>query len=154
MWCLFFTQVRDDMRTAGVMPSEEMISKPDSGERSPCSYDISQAEWEMELWCWAKCHHHQREATVPEHTLDTCSNYPGSSENVLPVNKTELELCHSDSQQWILEFNSCGIYKKLDENRKELRNYPAGQPNLFWKNLGGQHFAYCINDSVSTNKWN
>ncbi|XP_023703746.1 dipeptidase 1 [Cryptotermes secundus] len=42
-------KVRDDMRTAGVMPSEEMISKPDSGERSPCSYDISQAEWEMEL---------------------------------------------------------------------------------------------------------
>ncbi|KAJ9575496.1 hypothetical protein L9F63_007631, partial [Diploptera punctata] len=42
-------KVRDDMRTAGVMPSEELISKPDSGERSPCSFDISQAERETEL---------------------------------------------------------------------------------------------------------
>jgi hypothetical protein len=146
MWCLLFAQVRDDMRTAGVMPSEEMISKPDSGERSPCSFDISQAEWEMELWCWAKCHHHQREATIPDHTEDNCSNYRRSTENILRANKTELELYHSDSQHWILEFNSCGFYKTLEEIGKELRNYPTGQPNLCWMNSGdlGETLIICI----------
>ena len=49
LYFFFINQVRDDMRTAGVMPSEELISKPDSGERSPCSFDISKAEREVEL---------------------------------------------------------------------------------------------------------
>jgi hypothetical protein len=143
MWCLFFTQVRDDMRTAGVMPSEEMISKPDSGERSPCSFDITQAEREMELWCWAKCHHHHKEAASPEHTLDNCSNYSGSTENILRANKMKLEVYHSDIQHWMLEFNSCGIYK----NGGELPNYPTGQPILCWTksgDLGGINILYII----------
>jgi hypothetical protein len=131
MRCLFFTQVRDDMRTAGVLPSEEMISQPDSGERSPCSFDITQAEWEMELWCWAKCHRHQREAAIPEHTLDNCSNYAGSTENSVRVNKTKLELYRSNRQHWILEFNSCRIYKEED-----LQKYPIGQTNQCWKKSG------------------
>lgn len=119
---VFINQVRDDMRTAGVMPSEELISKPDSGERSPCSFDISKAEREVELWCWAKGYHPQTEAAVPEHAVDNCSNYGGSTEEVLPVNDTGTEPYNSDKQSFTWELNRCETNKKFSE-REELWNY-------------------------------
>ncbi|XP_049808408.1 dipeptidase 1-like [Schistocerca nitens] len=43
-------KVRDEMREAGVQPSEELISEPGTpGPASPCAFDISRAEREMEL---------------------------------------------------------------------------------------------------------
>lgn len=111
--CPLLAQVRDDMRTAGVMPSEDLISKPDSGERSPCSFDISQAEREPELWCWATRHYHQGEAAISVHTLDNCSNEPGSPTNVLVANeKTPAE------QHWVQELNTCGNHGTLYGKRK------------------------------------
>jgi len=120
----FFAQVRDDMRTAGVMPSEELISKPDSGERSPCTFDISKAEREVELWCWAKGYHPHTEAAVPEHAVDNCSNYAGSTEEVLPVNDTGTEPYSNDKQRWIWGLKRCETYRKFGE-REELWNYPT-----------------------------
>ena len=115
-------RVLGDMRTAGVMPSEELISKPDSGERSPCSFDISKAEREVQLWCWAEGYHPQTEAAVPEHAVDNCSNYAGSTEEVLPVNDTGTEPYNSDKQSFTWGLNRFETYRKFSE-REELRNY-------------------------------
>ena len=138
--CLYFcAQVRDDMRTAGVMPSEELISKPDSGERSPCSFDISKAEREMELWCWAKGHHPHPDAAVPEKTSDNCSNHAGTTGRALPVNDTETEPYSSDKQRWMWELRSCGICRTSNE-REELWNYPT---KLFYTEMKSGEFGGC-----------
>jgi len=146
-------QVRDDMRTAGVMPSEELISKPNLGERSPCSFDISQAEREMELWCWAKRHHRQREAAVPEHTLDNCSNYARPTEITNSANYTTTETNYR-----MPELNVCKIYKRIDKKKDELWNYPAW---LLYINMNEVRWfgrllkiSYIIQVTASNNAWN
>ncbi|KAK7861704.1 hypothetical protein R5R35_010068 [Gryllus longicercus] len=42
-------KVRDDMRSAGVLPSEELLTETPSGERLPCTFDVGAAERETEL---------------------------------------------------------------------------------------------------------
>jgi len=113
---VFIKQVRVDMRTAGVMPSEELISKPDSGE--PCSFDISKAEREVELWCWAEGYHPQTEAADPGHAVHNCSNYAGSTKEVLPVNDTGTEPYNSDKQSFTWGLNRCETYRKFSESEE------------------------------------
>jgi hypothetical protein len=63
-------------------------------------------------------HHRQREVAIHEHTLDNCSNEGGCAEIFLPANETTPEPYHCAKQHWVLELDTCGIYKIFDEKRE------------------------------------